>query len=204
MTVTGAVSPPGGDFSEPVTQNTLRIVYAVYALDAQLANQRHFPAISWLTSYSLYADSVAECWNDIVPGWSETRTAALKMLQLEAELEEIVRLVGPEALPEKDKLLLLVSKMLREDFLMQNAYHEIDTYTTPERAQLVVQTIMKFNDLAQKALADGGNVAEFRASPVVRKISRIKDIPNETVEQSIKELWAEMEISLVAQKGGVA
>ncbi|MCD6358967.1 MAG: V-type ATP synthase subunit A [Dehalococcoidia bacterium] len=204
VTVTGAVSPPGGDFSEPVTQNTLRIVDAVYALDAQLANQRHFPAISWLTSYSLYADSVAECWNDIVPGWSETRTAALKMLQLEAELEEIVRLVGPEALPEKDKLLLLVSKMLREDFLMQNAYHEIDTYTTPERAQLVVQTIMKFNDLAQKALADGGNVAEFRASPVVRKISRIKDIPNETVEQSIKELWAEMEISLVAQKGGVA
>jgi len=204
VTVTGAVSPPGADFSEPVTQNTLRIVDALYSLDVALANKRHFPAINWLTSYSLYVDSVRDWWSEVSPEWDDTRATALKLLQQEAELEEIVRLVGPEALPEGDKLVLLVTRMIREDFLMQSAYHEIDTYCLPLKAQMMLKTIIKFHGLAQKMLDSGAAVAEIRSSPIVPRISRMKDIPNEDAEPRIKELWTEMEASLVAQKGGVS
>jgi len=198
VTVAGAVSPPGADFSEPVTQNTLRIVEALYSLDVSLANRRHFPAINWLTSYSLYAEAVKDWWSEIDPEWADTRAMALNILQQEAELEEIVRLVGPEALPERDKLLLLVARMIREDFLMQSAYHEIDTYCMPARAQLMLKTIIKFYELAQKMMEAGTIVAEIRSSPMVYRISRMKDIPNDVFEQRIKELWSEMEVSLVA------
>jgi len=202
VTVVGAVSPPGADFSEPVTQNTLRIVDALYSLDVALANKRHFPAINWLTSYSLYVDDVKEWWSEVSPEWDATRATALKLLQQEAELEEIVRLVGPEALPEEDKLVLLVTRMIREDFLMQSAYHEIDTYCLPLKAQLMLKTIIKFYELTQKMLDAGASVAEIRSSPIVPRISRMKDIPNEDIESKIKELWSEMETGLVAQKGG--
>jgi len=204
VTVVGAVSPPGADFSEPVTQNTLRIVDAFYALDTALANKRHFPAINWLTSYSLYVDAVKGWWSEVSPEWDTTRATALKLLQQEAELEEIVRLVGPEALPEGDKLVLLVTRMIREDFLMQSAYNEIDTYCTPAKAQLMLLTIVRFYDLAQKTLDTGVTVAEIRSSPIVPRIARMKDIPVEAAEERVKELWAEMETSLVAQKGGVS
>jgi V/A-type H+-transporting ATPase subunit A len=203
VTVAGAVSPPGADFSEPVTQNTIRIVEALYSLDTALANKRHFPAINWLTSYSLYAESVKEWWSDIDPEWADTRATALKILQQEAELEEIVRLVGPEALPEGDKLLLQVARMIREDFLMQSAYHEIDTYCLPARAQLMLRTITKFYELTKEMSESGISVAEIRSSPMVYRISRMKDIPNDVFEQRIKELWSEMEATLVARKGGV-
>ena len=203
VTIVGAVSPPGADFSEPVTQNTLRIVDALYALDTSLANKRHFPAISWLQSYSLYADSVKEWWSKIAPDWAEIRGSALRILQLEAELEEIVRLVGPEALPERDKLTLMIARMLREDFLMQSAYHPIDTYTTPQRAQLMVKAIMRFNVLAEQLIESGGLINELRQSPIVPRISRMKDIPNEEFEQRVKELINDMETGLIPQKGGV-
>ncbi len=202
VTVAGAISPPGADFSEPVTQNTLRIVDALYSLDVSLANKRHFPAINWLTSYSLYAEAVEGWWSKISPEWAETRATALKLLQQEANLEEIVRLVGPEALPEGDKLLLLVSRMVREDFLMQSAYHEIDTYTLPARAHLMLKTIIKFYELTQEMLASGASVNEIRSSPMVYRISRMKDIPNDVFDERIKELWSEMETNLVAGKGG--
>jgi V/A-type H+-transporting ATPase subunit A len=204
VTVAGAVSPPGADFSEPVTQNTLRIIDALYSLDVSLANKRHFPAINWLTSYSLYVDAVKDWWAEITPEWEVTRATALKLLQQEAELEEIVRLVGPEALPEEDKLVLLVTRMIREDFLMQSAYNEIDTYCMPTKAQLMLKTIIKFYELAQQLLDAGVNVAEIRSSPIVPRISRMKDIPNDVFEQRIKEVWSEMEASLVAQKGGAS
>jgi len=203
LTVTGAVSPPGADFSEPVTQSTIRIVDALYALDVSLANKRHFPAISWLTSYSLYVDAVKDWWNKVDPGWERTRASALKILQQEAELEEIVRLVGPEALPQGDKLLMLVARMIREDFLQQSAYHEVDTYCTPAKAGLMLKTIIRFYELSQEMLNSGAAVDEIRSSPIVYKISRMKDIPNETFEQQNKELWSEMEKSLVARKGGI-
>ena len=200
VTVAGAVSPPGADFSEPVTQNTLRIIDALYALDVSLANKRHFPAISWLTSYSLYVDAVKDWWNEHDPGWENTRARALRILQQEAELEEIVRLVGPEALPEGDKLLLLTARMIREDFLQQSAYNEVDTYCAPVKAGLMLKTIMRFHELAQEMLSSGTPIDTIRSSPMVYRISRMKDIPNETFEQSAKELWSEMEKSLVTGK----
>jgi len=202
VTVIGAVSPPGADFSEPVTQNTLRIVDALYALDVSLANRRHFPAISWLTSYSLYVDAVKDWWNKVDAGWESTRATALRILQQEAELEEIVRLVGPEALPEGDKLLLLVSRMIREDFLQQSAYHEVDTYCTPAKAGLMLKTIIKFYELSQELLSSETGIEEIRSSPIVYRISRMKDIPNEDFEPKARELWLEMERGLVAGKGG--
>jgi len=200
VTVAGAVSPPGADFSEPVTQNTLRIIDALYALDVSLANKRHFPSISWLTSYSLYVDAVKDWWNEYDPGWEDTRASALRVLQQEAELEEIVRLVGPEALPEGDKLLLLTARMIREDFLQQSAYHEVDTYCMPAKAGLMLKTIMKFYELAQEMLNSGAGIESIRSSPMVYRISRMKDIPNEVFEQRVKELWSEMEQSLVTGK----
>jgi V/A-type H+-transporting ATPase subunit A len=200
VTVAGAVSPPGADFSEPVTQNTLRIIDALYALDVSLANKRHFPAISWLTSYSLYVDAVKSWWNEHDPGWENTRASALRILQQEAELEEIVRLVGPEALPEGDKLLLLAARMIREDFLQQSAYHEVDTYCAPAKAGLMLKTIMRFYELAQEMLNSGASIEHIRSSPMVYRISRMKDIPNEGFEQKAKELWSEMGKTLVAGK----
>jgi len=197
VTVAGAVSPPGADFSEPVTQNTLRIIDALYALDVSLANKRHFPAINWLTSYSLYVDAVKDWWNEHDPGWEDTRAKALRLLQQEAELEEIVRLVGPEALPEGDKLLLLTARMIREDFLQQSSYHEVDTYCTPAKAGFMLKTIMKFYELTREMLNSGAGIESIRSSPMVYRISRMKDIPNEVFEQRVKELWSEMEQSLV-------
>ena len=204
LTVTGAVSPPGADFSEPVTQSTIRIVDALYALDVSLANKRHFPAISWLTSYSLYIDAVKDWWAQFDPGWEETRATALKILQQESELEEIVRLVGPEALPEGDKLLLLVARMIREDFLQQNAYHEVDTYCMPAKAGLMLKTIIKFYELSQDMLNSGVGIAVIRSSPVIYKISRLKEIPHDKFENQIKELWSEMDQNLIAHKGGIS
>lgn len=200
VTVAGAVSPPGADFSEPVTQNTLRIVDALYSLDVSLANRRHFPAISWLTSYSLYVNAVRDWWNQYAEGWEETRAEAIKMLQQEAELEEIVRLVGPEALPEGDKLLLLTARMIREDFLQQSAYHEVDTYCQPAKAGLMLKTIVKFHHHAQEMLNAGMSIDAIRSSPLVYKISRMKDVKHEKFEEHAKQLASEMEENLVPQK----
>jgi len=202
VTVAGAVSPPGADFSEPVTQNTLRIIEALYSLDVSLANRRHFPAINWLNSYSLYAEAVKDWWSNISPEWADTRATTLRLLQQEADLEEIVKLVGPEALPEKDKLLLLVTRMIREDFLMQSAYHEIDTYCLPARAHLMLRTIMKFYELAQEMLVSGMSVAEIQSSRLVYRISRMKDVPHDVFENWIEELNSEMAVSRVAYQGG--
>jgi len=203
LTAMGAVSPPGADFSEPVTQTTLRIIEALYSLDVALANKRHFPAISWLNSYSLYVGSTKEWWDKIDTAWEDTRNSAMRILQKEAELEEIVRLVGPEAMPEADKLLLLTARMIREDFLMQSAYHPIDTYCVPKRAHLMMKTMMRFHELSEGMMESGMTVAEIRQSPMIVKISRMKDIENEVFEDKVKELWAEMEAGMVSRKGGV-
>ena len=201
VTIVGAVSPPGADFSEPVTQNTLRMADTLYSLDVSLANRRHFPTISWLSSYSLYVDAVRDWWSNVAPDWEEARATALRVLQEEAELEEIVRLVGPESLPEKDKLILLVARMIREDFLMQSAYHEVDTYCLPQRAHSMLATILKFYELAGKMSEEGTSVAQIRSSPLIYKISRMKDIPHEEFDERIRQLWDEMEASLVSHRG---
>ncbi|MEA1935477.1 MAG: V-type ATP synthase subunit A [Thermodesulfobacteriota bacterium] len=203
VTVIGAVSPPGADFSEPVTQSTLRIVEALYSLDVGLANKRHFPTISWLTSYSLYTDATNKWWSSINPEWSETRDMALKILQKEAELEEIVRLVGPESLPEDDKLILLAARMIREDFLMQSAYHPVDTYTTPQRAHMMLSTIMKFHELAREMSTSGTLVSDIASSKTLQRISRMKDVPNEDFDKYVRGIWSEIEESIVVQEGEI-
>ncbi len=194
LSIAGAVSPPGADFSEPVTQNTLRYVRVFWALDVALANRRHFPAINWLVSYSLYVDMVEKWWREnIAADWKEARTEAMKILQKEAELAEIVRLVGTEALPEEDKLVLEVARMIREDFLQQNAFHEIDTYCPPKKAHLMMKTILKFYQRGLEALKRGISVDEIKNLKVRARIARMKEIPNKDYEPIFKELWNEID-----------
>ncbi len=198
VTIAGAVSPPGADFSEPVTQHTLRIVDALFALDVALANKRHFPAINWLTSHSQYVGAVREWWNHHDPGWEETRAGAMRLLQNEAELEEIVRLVGPESLPDEDKLLLLVARMIREDFLQQSAFSEADTYCTPKKAGLMLKTILRYHEKARAMLDAAVPYETIRSSTIVTRIARMKGITNEAFEQENETLWGEMDTELRA------
>lgn len=193
LTIMGAVSPPGADFSEPVTQATLRIVRALYALDVNLAYRRHYPAINWLTSYSLYVDSVTEWWHkNINPEWRNLREKALSILQKEAELEELVRLVGAEALPEEDKLLLEVARMIREDFLQQNAFHEIDTYCPPKKAVYMMKAIITFYEEGLKAIRRGITVDKIRKLKTRVKIARMKEIPNQNFDEIFQNLFKEI------------
>ncbi len=190
LSIAGAVSPPGADFSEPVTQNTLRYVRVFWALDVALANRRHFPAINWLISYSLYVDAVAEWWRKTVKDdWKSLREEAMRILQKEAELIEIVRLVGTEALPEEDKLVLEVARMIREDFLQQNAFHEIDTYCPPLKAHYMMKSIIMFYRRGKEAIEMGVPVERIRKLPVREKIARMKEIPNEGFESQFTEIW---------------
>ncbi|MFQ5883938.1 MAG: V-type ATP synthase subunit A, partial [Thermoplasmata archaeon] len=154
VSVVGAVSPPGGDFSEPVTQGTLRIVKVFWALDTKLRERRHFPAINWLTSYSLYNPIVKDWFDEKVnPGWSGLREWAMATLQTEAELQEIVQLVGSDALPEEQQLTLEVARMIREFVLQQNAYHKVDTFCELKKQYILLDMIKKYSGLATRALA---------------------------------------------------
>lgn len=197
LTIVGAVSPPGADFSEPVTQNTLRYVGTLIALDIALANRRHFPAISWLISYSLYVETLEKWWKQRFPEWLQLRNEALKILQRESELMEIVRLVGPDALPDDDKLLLDTARMIREDFLQQNAFSPVDAYSPPEKTVKMLEIILEFYHRARKALSSGVPLHKIRGLPVRVKIARMKEIPgNEFVkayEELIKEIRASFE-----------
>ncbi|WP_456454420.1 ATP synthase subunit A [Methanopyrus sp.] len=189
VTVVGAVSPPGGDFSEPVTQNTLRIVKVFWALDSKLADRRHFPAINWLQSYSLYLDDVENWWHEEVGNdWRELRDEAMEILQRESELEEIVQLVGPDALPESERLILEVARMIREDFLQQNAFHEVDTYCPPEKQYEMLKTILHFKERAEEAVDKGVPVDEILKLDVIDDIARMKVISNEEAKDKIQEI----------------
>jgi V/A-type H+-transporting ATPase subunit A len=211
VSIIGAVSPPGGDFSEPVTQNTLRMTKVFWALDAPLAYSRHFPAINWLTSYSLYVNKIAGYFNNIAEDFSSLRIKAMSLLQKEAELKEIVQLVGPDALPEEDKLVLDTTKSLREDFLQQNAYHDVDTFCNIKKQHLMLKTILDFNDKALEAVNKGVKVNKIAGIEVKEKIARmkyVKDIEKEIQEitkqasEQIKKLQSEVvEISAKAEEG---
>ncbi|RLM56412.1 ATP synthase subunit A [Halobellus sp. Atlit-31R] len=170
----GAVSPPGGDFSEPVTQNTLRIVKTFWALDADLAERRHFPSINWNESYSLYKDQLDPWFQDeVADDWPEKRQWAVDVLDEETELQEIVQLVGKDALPEDQQLTLEVARYLREAYLQQNAFHPVDTYCPPEKTYLMLTTIQTFNDEAFDALEAGVPVDEIIDIDAAPKINRI-------------------------------
>ncbi len=206
LSAIGAVSPPGGDLSEPVTQNTLRLVKVFWGLDDKLAYRRHFPAINWLTSYSLYTEDLAPYFEQHVgPEWNELRREFMKLLQIEAELEEIVRLVGVEALSPSDRLKLEVARSIREDFLMQSAFDDVDTYTSLQKQLKMMQLIKMFYDLGQRALEQGVAVQQIIDLPVRERIAKAKFIP----ERDFDARWAEIrqEITqaferLMTQAGG--
>ena len=175
LSIIGAVSPPGGDLSEPVTQATLRAVKVFWGLDDRLASQRHFPAVNWLTSYSLYQQVVDKYVTDkIGPGWNKNRATALRLLHRESELEELVRLVGVEALSPEDKLIMEIAKMIREDFLHQNAYHELDTYTSLEKQFYMLDIILKFYTKAQEAVDKGVELSGIMEIPVKDNVSDLR------------------------------
>ena len=193
VTVVGAVSPPGGDFSEPVTQSTMRITGALWALDSTLAHRRHFPAINWLISYSLYIDIMQEWYaKHIAPDWPQLRAEAMAILQKEDELKEIVRLVGPDALPETDREVLEVARMIREDFLMQHAYHPVDSYCPIEKTYLLLKTILHFHKQARKAMERGVPLSKILAVPVKDEIARLKIIPPEKFKETYSYIVKEI------------
>ncbi len=193
VTVVGAVSPPGGDLSEPVTQNTLRISKVFWALDSSLADKRHFPSIDWLQSYSLYVDSVQDWWkNNTGNDWRETRDKAMALLQKESELQEIVQLVGPDALPDRERITLETTRMIREDFLQQNAYHEVDTYCAPIKQYEMLKTIISYHENAEAALDRGAASADIITVPVKDDIGRMKYLPESEFDVKIKEIQADI------------
>ena len=196
VTIVGAVSPPGGDFSEPVTQNTLRIVKVFWALDSKLAQRRHFPAINWLNSYSLYGGILDKWYNDNVsPDWTRLRSWTMETLQKEAELQEIVQLVGSDALPEEQQLLLEVARMIREIFLQQNAYHEMDSFCPMSRQHQLLSTIQKFSQLASRALeghAPLQKIASMRSKDQLAKARFEKDFDGE-LKKVVELMGAEFE-----------
>lgn len=205
VTVLGAVSPPGGDLSEPVSQNTLRIVKVFWALDSGLADRRHFPAIHWLTSYSLYIDNVREWWRQkLKEDWKSLRDEAIAMLQKEAELEEIVKLVGPDALPEPERAVLESARMMREDFLQQFAFHEVDTYCPIEKQLVMLKLVLDFYRNSVEAAKRGIPVGEIKKLPIKEAIAGMKRLPTEKFakeqEKMKKQLKEQFEELLRARK----
>jgi V/A-type H+-transporting ATPase subunit A len=176
ITVVGAVSPPGGDFSEPITQNTLRVVGTFWALDTNLAYRRHFPSVNWIKSYSLYIDSIAEWYTKTIGrDWRELRDKAIYLLQKEVELQEIVQLVGPDALPDSEKAILDVTRMIREDFLQQSAYSETDSFCPIEKQYLMLKVIITYFTGVNLAMERGIPLRQIQALPLNAAIGRMKD-----------------------------
>ncbi len=187
VTVVGAVSPPGGDFSEPMTQNSMRVAGTFWALDYSLSRSRHFPAIHWIPSYSLY-DLREWYQKQVAPDWADLITEAMALLQREVELLEIVQLVGPDALAETERAVLSAARMLREDFLQQSAYHEIDRYCPIEKAYWMLKLIMEFHQLAQAAIQSNVSLDRITSMPVITEIGRMKELQPEKAEKTIRAL----------------
>ena len=199
VSVVGAVSPPGGDFSEPVTQNTLRITKVFWALDSDLADRRHFPSINWLRSYSLYLTQVQEWWREhIGTDWLELRNKAMALLQNEDELQEIIRLVGPDALPASDRVVLEGARVIREDFLQQNAYHEIDTFCPDAKQYRMLQIMIQFYNLMNEAVKKGIEFEKLQNLKIREVIARMATIPNEEWEQRFNKIEKDMEKEISA------
>ena len=193
VTIVGAVSPPGGDFSEPVTQNTLRVVGDFWALDSSLADRRHFPAISWLRSYSLYSVYLGDWFaNSIAPDFMEQREEMMGLLQKEAELQEIVQLVGADALPPRERGTLEVARMIREDFLQQNAYHEIDSFCSLEKQYLMAKAILQWYDGAREAIERGIGIDKLERMQIKDAMARMKYVPNEGFKDKYDEIQKAM------------
>ena len=205
LTAVGAVSPPGGDLSEPVSQATMRIVKVFWALDSALAYKRHFPAINWLNSYSLYLDSLKP-WFDENFGESfmKNRTGAMGMLQEESSLNEIVQLVGKDALSPEDQLTLEVARMVREDFLQQNAFMDVDSFSNYDRQGRMLQLVLDYDRLCREAIAKGADVQELFDIPMREAIGRAKSVPEEEYVENYARIREKMEgeINAVILRGG--
>jgi V/A-type H+-transporting ATPase subunit A len=201
VTVVGAVSPPGGDFSEPMTQNSMRVVGTFWALDYDLSRRRHFPAINWTRSFSLY-DFKDWCTNQVADDWVELTSEAMALLQREVELLEIVQLVGPDALAETERAVLAVARMLREDFLQQSAYHPVDRFCSAEKAYWMLKAIMDFNQRTKSAMASTIPLDQIINLPVVSDIARMKEIEVNKAEAAIKAIMDRIHFSFAELGGG--
>jgi V/A-type H+-transporting ATPase subunit A len=194
VSVMGAVSPPGGDFSEPVAQNTLRIVKVFWALDADLADRRHFPSINWLKSYSLYLEEISKWWGDeIGKDWLKLRNNAMALLQKESELQEIVKLVGPDALPPRERALLESARMIRENYLQQSAFHEVDTYCPDNKQYEMLRLMIKFSDLIQEAVTKQVHIDDVIKMKTYEGLARMGKVPNEEFKKHFKKLEEDLE-----------
>ncbi len=202
LSVIGAVSPPGGDISEPVSQATLRIVKVFWGLDSALAYKRHFPAINWLNSYSLYLDNMGPWFEKEVAGdWMENRQKMMTLLQEEASLEEIVKMVGMDALSSGDRLKMEAARSIREDFLHQNSFHEVDTYTSLKKQLLMMRLVLAYYEKSEEALSQGANIADLVKLPVRERIGRYKYTLEENLDEEYKSVWDALEQEIAQAKG---
>ena len=205
LTAVGAVSPPGGDLSEPVSQATMRIVKVFWALDSSLAYKRHFPAINWLNSYSLYLDTLKPWFDEnFGEGFMQSRAQAMSILQNEASLNEIVQLAGKDALSPGDQLTLEVARMIREDFLQQNAFTDIDGYSSYDRQAKLLALILGYEKLCRAAITQGAEASKLFTIPAREQIGRAKSVPVEEYDRAYAKIQAEMEqqIEAIASQGG--
>jgi len=175
VTLLGAVSPPGGDFSEPVTTHTLRYIGTFWALDTELAYRRHFPAINWLRSFTRYMDVASRWWSQLDPGWEDVRAQALRLLEEASEIEETARIIGEKALPDEQRLVLLLAEMLREGFLVQNAFHEVDTYCEAEKQAALLRVLIDFHNEVEPLIRQGVPIERIREMGVVTELLRLKE-----------------------------
>ncbi|MFB3113942.1 MAG: V-type ATP synthase subunit A, partial [Nitrosopumilaceae archaeon] len=185
VTLIGAVSPSGGDFTEPVTTHTIRFIKTFWALDARLAYSRHYPSINWMNSYSGYLTDVEKWWkSNVSEDWLSLRNEAYEILQREDTLKEIVRLLGPEALPDDEKLILEVARMIKIGFLQQNSFDKVDTYCSPEKQFKLLKLLVEFYKSGQRALKENASLADIRALPIISNLLKARmDVPDDQLEQ---------------------
>ncbi|MFH0964157.1 MAG: V-type ATP synthase subunit A [Planctomycetota bacterium] len=192
VTIVGSVSPPGGDFSEPVTQHTRRFVRCFWALDTELANARHYPAINWLTSYSEYVDDVADWWRNVAADWADLRREALELLQRDAKLQQIVKLVGPDVLPDTQRIILFVSELIKNGFLQQNAFDPVDMYSVPKKQVWLLRLMLEVYRRGRKIVEAGAPLHALRDLPVVSDLVRAKsEIANDD-DKGMDALWRKL------------
>ncbi len=199
LSVIGAVSPPGGDISEPVSQATLRIVKVFWGLDSELAYKRHFPAVNWLTSYSLYLDTMADWYKEnVADDWMDLRARIMHLLQEESELDEIVKLVGIDALSKGDRLKLEAARSIRDDFLHQNAFHETDTYSTLKKQYMMMELVLAYFDKSTAALDKGANLDALINLPIRERIGRFKYLKEDEIDKSYDDIIYNLDVDIDA------
>ncbi|MCL2244779.1 MAG: V-type ATP synthase subunit A [Treponema sp.] len=196
VSIIGAVSPPGGDFSEPVTQHTKRFIRCFWALDRDLANARHYPAISWTDSYSEYAEEVQHWWEQVNPHWSRARKACMDLLKQEQRLAEIVRLIGPDALPDEQKLILLTAQIIKDGYLQQNSFDDVDMYCVPEKQVRLLKLIMEFHERARTCISLGAPMTKITATGLKEGISRLKSTVKNDELEGLNEFEGKMRNTL--------